>query len=74
MSESENSSELSLSARIEALLFVAVEPVTSGQLATVLETTAAQVNNALDELDAVFQTRGLRLQRHGGRVQLTTRI
>ena len=48
MSESENSSELSLSARIEALLFVAVEPVTSGQLATVLETTAAQVNNALD--------------------------
>ena len=72
MSESENSSELSLSARIEALLFVAVEPVTSGQLATVLETTAAQVNNALDELDAAFQTRGLRLQRHGGRVQLTT--
>ena len=72
MSESENSSELSLSARIEALLFVAVEPVTSGQLATALETTAAQVNNALDELDAAFQTRGLRLQRHGGRVQLTT--
>ena len=72
MSESENSSELSLSARIEALLFVAVEPVTSGQLATVLETTAAQVNNALDELDAVFQTRGLRLQRHSGRMQLTT--
>jgi len=72
MSESENLTELSLSSQIEALLFVAVEPVSPGQLATVLETTSTQVNNALDELDASFRTRGLRLQRHGGRVQLTT--
>lgn len=72
MSESENSAGLSLTAQIEALLFVAVEPVTPGQLATVLETTSTQVNNALDELHASFQTRGLRLQRHNGRVQLTT--
>jgi len=72
MSESENLAALSLSAQIEALLFVAVEPVSAGQLAAVLETTATQVNNALDELDASFHIRGLRLQRHIGRVQLTT--
>ena len=72
MSESENMAELSLPAQIESLLFVAVEPVTPGQLATVLETTTTQVNNALDELDASFRTRGLRLQRHNGRVQLTS--
>lgn len=72
MSESEDTPGLSLSAQIEALLFVAVEPVSPGQLATVLETTSTLVNNALDELDVSFRTRGLRLQRHNGRVQLTT--
>lgn len=72
MSDSENSAGLPLSAQIEALLFVAVEPVSPGQLATVLETTSTQVNNALDELDASYRTRGLRLQQHNGRVQLTT--
>ena len=72
MSESDDLAGLPLSAQIEALLFVAVEPVSSGQLATVLETTSTHVNNALDELDVSFQTRGLRLQRHNGRVQLTT--
>jgi segregation and condensation protein B len=72
MSDSEKKIELSLDAQIEALLFIAVEPVTPGQIATILETTATKVNRALDELDASFQTRGLRLQRHNGRVQLTT--
>jgi segregation and condensation protein B len=72
MSESENTPGLSLAARVESLLFIAVEPVTPGQLATTLETTNAEVSRALDELDASLQTRGLRLQRHSGRVQLTT--
>ena len=72
MSESANIEGLSLPAQIEALLFVALEPVTPGQVAVALETTTTQVNNALEELDASLQTRGLRLQRHSGRVQLTT--
>ena len=72
MSESENPRGLSLAAQVEALLFIATEPISSGQLATALETTSTQVENALKELDASFQTRGLRLQRHSGRVQLTT--
>ncbi len=72
MSESENTTGLSLAAQLEALLFVALEPVTPGQLAAALESTTAEVNSALDDLDASLRTRGLRLQRFSGRVQLTT--
>jgi len=72
MSESENTPGLSLAAQVESLLFIAVEPVTPGQLATALETTNAEMSRALDELDVSLRTRGLRLQRHNGRVQLTT--
>jgi len=72
MSESQNLSGLSLSAKVEALLFVAIEPVSPGQLAIALETTTAELNGALDDLEASLRTRGLRLQRFSGRVQLTT--
>jgi len=72
MSESENTPGLSLAAQVESLLFIAVEPVTPGQLATALETTNSEMSRALDELDLSLRTRGLRLQRHNGRVQLTT--
>lgn len=72
MSNSDNQIELTLSARIEALLFVAFEPVTPGQLGTALDVTPAQINKGLDELDTSLRTRGLRLQKHNGRVQLTT--
>ena len=72
MSQLENPSGLSLAAQVEALLFVAIEPVTAGQIATALESTTAEVNSALDELEASLRSRGLRLQRFSGRVQLTT--
>jgi segregation and condensation protein B len=72
MSDSENSPELSLTARLEGLLFVASEPVTHLQLAAALDLTPGVVEKGLDELDHELRTRGLRLQRHAGRVQLTT--
>lgn len=72
MSELEKMPGLTLEAQIEALLFVAIEPVTPVQIATALETTTPDVNRALDDLDASLRTRGLRLQRFSGRVQLTT--
>jgi segregation and condensation protein B len=72
MSESQKLSGLPLPAQVEALLFVAIEPATPGQLATALETDTSEVNSALDDLDASLRTRGLRLQRFSGRVQLTT--
>ena len=64
--------ELPLSVKLEALLFVAAEPVTSSQLAAALDVSVSVVERGLNELDAALSSRGLRLQRHAGRVQLTT--
>jgi segregation and condensation protein B len=64
--------ELPLAVRLEALLFVAAEPVAAAQLAAALDVSASVVERGLNELDASLQSRGLRLQRHAGRVQLTT--
>ncbi|MBI1855364.1 MAG: SMC-Scp complex subunit ScpB [Chloroflexi bacterium] len=71
MSENETNN-LPLSVQIEGLLFVAAEPVAPAHLAEALDVTASTVERALIELDELLQTRGLRLQRHAGRVQLTT--
>jgi len=71
-SEQITETELSLSVKLEALLFVAAEPVTTSQLAAALDVSTSVVERALNELDASLSGRGLRLQRHSGRVQLTT--
>jgi segregation and condensation protein B len=63
---------LSLSAALEALLFAAPGAVTSVQLAAALDISVREVDNSLAELETQFKQRGLRLQRHFGRVQLTT--
>ena len=64
--------ELPLSAILEALLFVSGEPVTTAQLAAALDVAPSVIERGLNELDASLSARGLRLQRHAGRVQLTT--
>jgi segregation and condensation protein B len=64
--------ELPLFVKLEALLFVAAEPVTTAQLATALDIAPSVVERGLNELDASLKSRGLRLQRHAGRCQLTT--
>ena len=71
MSENETN-DLPLSVQIEGLLFVAAEPVAPASLAEALDVTASTVEHALKELEESLQTRGLRLQRNAGRVQLTT--
>ncbi len=78
MSDSQPSSpenidiDLPLSVKLEAMLFVAAEPVTTAQLAAALDVSNSVVERGLNELDASLASRGLRLQRHAGRVQLTT--
>jgi segregation and condensation protein B len=78
MSDSQSTSvavpktELSLAAKIEAMLFVSAEPVPVAQLSQALDVTASVVERGLKELDESLSTRGLRLQRNAGRVQLTT--
>ena len=64
--------EMPLSVKLETLLFVAAEPVTTAQLAEALDVAPSVVERGLHELDASLATRGLRLQRHAGRFQLTT--
>jgi len=71
MSENENN-DLPLSVQIEGLLFVAAEPVAPAHLAEALDVAPSMVEAALKELESSLQARGLRLQRHSGRVQLTT--
>jgi segregation and condensation protein B len=78
MSDSQSTStavsntELTLAAKIEAMLFVSAESVPVSQLAAALDVTASVVERGLNELDESLLTRGLRLQRNAGRVQLTT--
>jgi segregation and condensation protein B len=64
--------ELPLSMQLEAMLFVAAEPVTTAQLAAALDVSNSVIERGLNELDVSLASRGLRLQRHAGRVQLTT--
>ena len=64
---------LSLDARIEAILFVAPAPVSIQQLAEALATAPGELEESLRRLDRALQNaRGIRLQRHEGRYQLTT--
>jgi len=64
--------DFDLISSVEALLFVAPGTTTVGQLATALEVTLREVEEALVVLEEQYKRRGLRLQRHSGRVQLTT--
>ena len=63
---------MELTSLIESLLFVADAPVTPAQLAAALDVEPKAVEEALDQLAADYQQRGLRLQRKAGRVQLVT--
>jgi segregation and condensation protein B len=63
---------LSLAAAVEALLFVADSPISTGRIAEALQVTQAQVEHALDDLEMTYAERGLRLQQAGSRFQLTT--
>lgn len=71
MSDSEDSG-LALDAQIEALLFVASEPATAGELADALAVPAKTVELELENLERRLAGRGIQLQRHAGRLQLTT--
>ena len=68
----EHDHELDLSAKIEALLFVASEPASVEQLAQVLHASADEVEEALEGLVARYQQRGMRVQRVQQQVQFVT--
>jgi len=72
MGEMEKTENISTEAKLEALLFVAVEAVSITQLGTALDLTPGKVKKHLDALDETLATRGLRIQTHRGRVRLAT--
>jgi len=57
---------------VESLLFVAGEPVPIMQIAEALDVKPGEVEQALTELNAEIVMRGIRVQRKGDKVQLTT--
>ncbi len=61
---------------LEALLFVAPGEVSPAQLAATLELPLSEIERGLSELETLYTqegpSRGLRLQRYRGRLQLTT--
>jgi segregation and condensation protein B len=68
----ETISEKQLKIIIEGLLFVAAEPVTVNHLAATIQCKVRQVETILQQLTLDYQDRGIRVQRHGNRVQLVT--
>jgi segregation and condensation protein B len=62
----------SLEIILEGLLFVASEPVTLTQLAAATDCPVAEIEVALAALTTAYQTRGMRLQRQGQKVQLVS--
>ena len=57
---------------LEALLFVASGSVTPAQMAAALDVQVKEVEDGLKVLEMQYFTRGIRMQWHMGRVQLTT--
>lgn len=71
--ETEQLENTNIKVRVEALLFVASGPVTSAQVAEALQVDVKEVEQTLTELQSDYElNRGIALQWHGGRVQLTT--
>jgi segregation and condensation protein B len=66
--------DMSLSAKLEALLFASTGTVTPAQLAAALDVPTQQVERELITLAKGYEDerRGIRVQRHLGRVQLTS--
>ena len=63
---------LSHSAMLESILFVASGPVSTSRLGTVLDMSPSTVRSLLIDLEKDYLDRGLRLQWIGQNVQLTT--
>ncbi|MCX6020013.1 MAG: SMC-Scp complex subunit ScpB [Chloroflexi bacterium] len=63
---------LSLTAQVECLLYASKEPAILNALAAALAASVAEVEAALEQLSEQYRWRGIRLQRHGNKVQLVT--
>jgi segregation and condensation protein B len=63
---------LSLPSLVESLLFVATDPVPVSVIASVLDVSTGQVEDAVKMLEQEYWKRGLKILRMGDRLHLTT--
>jgi segregation and condensation protein B len=66
------SSSINLCCKVEALLFVASEALSVAQLSELCGAKQADVIETLNELRALYENRGLKLQEFNNRYQITT--
>jgi segregation and condensation protein B len=71
-SDSKKLPKLELTALVEAILFVTPEPISANQIASLLDISPRLVKNSFNELDQLYAGRGIRLQYHNNRVQITS--
>lgn len=71
-SQKNEKQDLSRSALVEAILFVSPEPITAAQISALLDITPREVKNSLEELESHYQGRGIRLQYHKNKIQITS--
>lgn len=71
-SNSNQKPSLDLTALVEAILFVSPEPINANQIGALLDVTPRVVKSAIEELDELYVDRGIRLQHHNGKVQITS--
>ena len=70
-SASNSKPELGLNALVEAILFVSPEPISANQIASLLDVSPREIKNAFVELSQIYESRGIRLQFHKNKVQIT---
>ncbi|MGB2963790.1 MAG: SMC-Scp complex subunit ScpB [Anaerolineales bacterium] len=71
-SDSDLKQPLALTALVEAILFVSPEPINVNQIGALLNEPPRVIKNAITELDALYKERGIRLQHHNGKIQITS--
>jgi len=71
-SQTNQKQALGLTALVEAILFVSPEPVSANQIGSLLNTPPREIKNAFNELDQIYSGRGIRLQYHKNKVQITS--
>ncbi len=71
-SQTNQKQDLGLTALVEAILFVSPEPISANQIASLMDIPPREIKNAFNELDQLYAGRGIRLQYHKNKVQITS--
>jgi len=71
-SQTNQKQDLGLTALVEAILFVSPEPISANQIGNLMDISPREIKKAFNELDQLYAGRGIRLQYHKNKVQITS--